>query len=134
MKKQIISLISIVVISTSVFAQSKEIISSDEIARIKFAVHLVTYDTIPKWDNAVGEAYYTIIINSFNENLTIPVLTSSNITINDMAKIDEIIRQLNELKQNPPTWDELLKKQTQYLIWLDKTIRRSSKYRIAINL
>jgi hypothetical protein len=133
MKKQIISLIFIVVISTSVFAQSKEILSSDEIARIKYAVHLVTYDTVGKFDNAVGEAYYTIVISSFSENLTIPELTSSNITINDKTIIDEIIKHLNELKQNPPTWDELLKKQTQYLIWLDKTIRRSSKYRIAIN-
>jgi len=56
MKKQIISLISILVISTSVFAQSTDIFTSDEIARIKFSVHLVTYDTIGGWDNATGEA------------------------------------------------------------------------------
>jgi hypothetical protein len=134
MKKQIISLISILVIGTSVFAQSSDIYTFDEIVRIKLSVPLVTYDTIGGWDNAAGEAYYTLVINSFNENLIIPEFTLSNITINDKIKVEEIIKRLNELKQNPPTWDDLLDKQTQYLIWLDKALRRSSKYKTAIKL
>lgn len=133
MKKQMMSLICILVLSANLFAQSTEIFTSDEIARIKFAVHLLTYDTLGKWDNAAGEAYYTIVISSFNENLSIPEITSSKITISDKSKIDDIISQLNELKQNPPSWDDLLRKQTQYLIWLDKALRRSSKYKMIIN-
>jgi hypothetical protein len=114
-------------------AQSSDKFTSDEIARIKFSVHLMTYDTIGGWDNAAGEAYYTLIINSFNENLIIPEFTSSNITIRDKTQINEIIQSLNELKRNPPSWNDLLEKQTEYLLYLDRVMRRRSKYKVAIN-
>ncbi len=129
MKNQLISLIFILVISTSIYAQSSDKLTSDEIARIKFSVHLITYDTIGGFDNAAGEAYYTMTINSFEENLIIPQFSMSNITANDKAKTEKIIQQLNDLMQNPPTWDDLLTKQTQYLTWMDKVMRRKSKYK-----
>ena len=129
MKNQLISIIIFLVFSTIVFAQSSDTFTQDEVARLKFSVHLITYDTIGGFDNAAGEAYYTMTINSFKEDLIIPQLTLSNITANDKAKTDNIIQQLNEQKQNPPTWDDLFAKQTQYLIWKDKVMRRSSKYK-----
>jgi hypothetical protein len=133
MKMKIIYLISILFFSISAFAQSANSYTNDEIARMKFAVHLITYDTIGGWENAAGEAYYNIVISSFNENLTIPEISSSNFTVKDKSQVDEIIRQLNMLKQNPPTWDDLLKGQTKYLIYLDRALRRNTKYKMAIN-
>jgi len=129
---KILYLISILFFSTSIFAQSQVSFTNDEIARIKFAVHLITYDTIGGWENAAGEAYYSIVISSFNENLTIPDI-NSNFTVKDKNQIDEVIRQLNMLKQSPPTWNSLLKKQTQYLIWLDRALRKKTKYKTTIN-
>jgi hypothetical protein len=52
-----------------------------------------------------------------------------SLTPNDKAITDRIIQLLNQLKQNPPPWDELLKGETEYLIWLDKISRRQSKYK-----
>lgn len=129
MKKQIIFLVLTLIISSGVFAQSSNTFTQDEIARINFSIHLITYDTINSFDNAAGEAYYTIVLNSFKENLSIPQLTSSTITANDKAKTEKLIQQFNQITQNPPTWNDLFTKQTQYLIWLDKALRKRSKYK-----
>ena len=127
MKNQFIKLIIILfIISNSLFAQT---LTPDEISRVKFSVHLITYDTINNFESAIGEAYYNIIINSFIENLSIPQFSLSNLTIHDDMEIDKFIKQLNNVKQHPPTWEELLIKQTQYLIWLDKVTRRQTKYK-----
>lgn len=119
----------LLLISNNIFAQSSGTLSEDEKVRIKLAVHLITYDTVGGFDNAAGEAYYTLVIASFKENLSIPQIKLSSLTQNDKAKTDGIIKLLNQIKQNPPTWDELLTKQTQYLIWLDKITRRKSIYK-----
>lgn len=132
MTKQLIFLFLGLVVSNIFFAQSSDIFTQDEITRIKFSVHLITYDTIAAFDNADGEAYYNIVISSFQENLSIPQLAFSTLTSHDKAKIERIIQQLNELKQNPPSWNDLFDRQTQYLIWLDKVSRRHSKYKTVI--
>ncbi|MDD3688391.1 MAG: hypothetical protein PHE56_16725 [Bacteroidales bacterium] len=122
-----------ILFSTSIIAQSIDSYSTDEVARMKFAVHLITYDTIGGWENAAGEAYYNIIISSFKENCSIPDITSINFTDKDKYQISVIIGQLNALKQNPPSWDELMRKETQYLIYLDRALRRNTKYKSAVN-
>ena len=129
MKKQLIFSLLMLVISNGVFAQSSGTFTGDEIARIKFSVHLITYDTVGTFDNAAGEAYYTLVIASFKENLSIPQFTLSSLTLNDKAKTDKLIQQLNQVKQNLPTWNELFTRQTQYLLWLDKISHRKSKYK-----
>lgn len=129
MIKQFIFSLLMLFISHGVFSQSSGTFTGDEIARIKFSVHLITYDTVGTFDNAAGEAYYTLVITSFKENLSIPQFTLSSLTLNDKTKTDRFIQLLNQIKQNPPTWDDLLTRQTQYLIWLDKISHRKSKYK-----
>jgi hypothetical protein len=133
MKMRSLYLVLMVLFSTSIFAQSLDSYSTDEVARMKFAVHLITYDTIGGWENAAGEAYYNIIISSFKENCSIPDISSINFTVKDKIQISVIVEQLNALKQNPPSWDELLRKETQYLIYLDRALRRNTKYKSAVN-
>lgn len=112
-----------------VFSQTSNKLSNDEISRVKFAIPLITYDTVGTFDNAAGEAYYLIVLNSFNETQTIPECSNMNLTAKDKTKIDAFIQQLNSLKQNPPTWDELFVMQKTYLIWYDKIARKKSKYK-----
>ena len=112
-----------------VFSQSSGKFTEDEMTRIKLSIHLITYDTISAFDNAEGEAYYTLLLNSFKENLSIPKINTSSLTLNDKAKTDRIIQLFVQLKQDPPTWDELLAKESQYLIWLDKVSHRQTKYK-----
>lgn len=130
MKKQIILLIIALAFCNSFFAQSTDKLTQDEIARVKFSIHLITYDTIGSFESAAGEAYYKLVLRSFEENLTIPQMSLTNITANDKAITESIIQRLNDSKKNPPTWDELLVKETEYLKWFDKVTRRQSKYKI----
>jgi len=90
---------------------------------------MITYDTVGTFDNAAGEAYFNLVISSFKENLTIPEFSFSPFTEADKNKIERIIQMLEQLKKNPPSWDDLLIKQTQYLFWLDKVTRKKSKYK-----
>ncbi|MFA5782296.1 MAG: hypothetical protein WC868_08505 [Bacteroidales bacterium] len=129
MIKQFIFSLLMLFISNGIFSQSSGTFTEDEKVRIKLAVHFITYDTVGTFDNAAGEAYYTLVITSFKENLSIPQFTLSSMTPNDKTKTDRFIQLLNQIKQNPPTWDDLLTRQTQYLLWLDKISHRKSKYK-----
>ncbi len=129
MKKIFLFILTILSFSQVLFSQSERKYTDDEKSRLKLCATLATYDTVVSFDNAVGEAYYTLVISSFKENLTIPKFSFSPLSGNDKSKIDGIIQILNEAKQTPPTWDDLLIKQTQYQIWLDKSIRKKSKYK-----
>ena len=129
MKKQFFLAFLMLSISYNIFSQSSGTINEDEKTRIKLAVHLITYDTIGGFDNAAGDAYYSLVLSSFRENLYIPQLSSSVISFNDKTKIEKIIQLLSLMKQNPPSWDDLFLKQTQYLIWLDKATHKKSIYK-----
>lgn len=130
MKKSIIISSLVLIFNISSFAQSSNKFSNDEIARMKFSVHLITYDTISAFDNAQGEAFFQMAVDAFTNNAHIPNFIPSDLTANDRNKIDKFIQQLKEIKQNPPTWENLYERQTQYLIWVDKVTRRHSKYKI----
>ncbi len=129
MKKSIVLSLLMLIFSSGFFAQSANDFTDDEIARIKFSVHLITYDTVSKFDSPQGEAYYTMVINAFKENLTFPQFNASQITVHDKTKTEKYIQLLNQTKQNPPSWEELFRRQTEYLIWRDKALRKKSKYR-----
>ncbi len=130
MKKSIIISSLVLFFSIFCFAQSSKVFSDDEIVRIKFSVHLFTYDTTNTFDNARGEAYYNLIISAFSENLVISDFVPSELTLNDKSVIENLMQELKALKQNPPSWESLFEKETQYLIWLDKVSRRQTKYKV----
>lgn len=101
----------------------------DKMARISFAVHLITYDTISAFESAKGEAYYKMLIDAFSKNATTPDFMPSDLSSHDRNKINKIILH-RAIKSNPPSWNEPYRQETQYLIWKDKVIRRRSKYKI----
>jgi hypothetical protein len=125
-----LSLLLLVASNVVVFSQTSGKLNEDEITRVKFNVHLITYDTVGAFDNAAGESYYLLVLNSFKENLSIPQFAKPNLTEKDKNKIEIIIQQLNKAKQNPPTWDDLFANETKYLIWKDKVTHKKSKYKV----
>ena len=129
MKNIIFSSLLALFISQGVFSQSVKTLSIDEIARVKFSLHLINYDNLPVFDNASGEAYYNIINSSFLENLIIPELTTTTLTENDRSIIDKQIQLLNASIQNPLAWDYLMELEIQYLLWVDRTQHKQSKYK-----
>jgi hypothetical protein len=112
-----------------VFSQSSGKLTEDESARVKFNIHLITYDTIGNFDNAADEAYYNLVMSSFKENLSIPQFSKVNLTEKDKVKIEMVVKLLNQSKLNPPTWDELYTKETTFLVWRDKVTHKKSIYK-----
>ena len=122
MKKMFFFLLFSIFISNNIFAQQM-LSTDDKMARISFAVHLITYDTISAFESAKGEAYYKMLIDAFSKNAIIPDFMPSDLSSHDRNKINKIILQLRAIKSNPPSWDELYRQETQYLIWKDKVTR-----------
>lgn len=122
-------LLFLLFISNSVISQTTKALTDDETARVKYAVHLITYDTVGGFDNAAGDAYYHMVIQSFEQYLIIPECNKANITGSDKTKIEKYIQLLNQAKQNPPTWDDLLIRETEYYKWLDKVRHKKSIYK-----
>jgi hypothetical protein len=83
----------------------------------------------PNFENASGEAYYNLIKFTFQENLTIPKLEIGNLTNNDKTIIINYISLLEQSFNNPLPWSSLLELEKQYLIWLDRSHRKVSKYK-----
>jgi len=108
--------------------ETKKIYTPDEKLRIQLAVPLITYDTINVFDNAVGEAYFHLMIESFSENQKFPDFSFSPLTEKDKSLIEVVRKKLVVLLNNPPTWDDLLIKQSQYNLWKDSVQRRKSIY------
>lgn len=127
MKSIFISLFIISFYSFNSFCQTEEI--KDQHARTKFSIHLIDYMDPPNFENATGEAYYNLIKFTFEENLTIPKLEISNLTNNDKTLIINYISLLEQSFNNPLPWSSLLELEKQYLIWIDKSHRKVSKYK-----
>ena len=47
----------------------------------------------------------------------------------DKARIDKLVAELENIKANPPAWDELVQYEKDYLIDWDQRTRRQSKYK-----
>jgi len=122
-------LLTFLLFSKNGFSQSDKL-TPDQEARIKFSIHLITYDTISSFENVLGESYYKLLVYSFSDNLSIPEIERNQFTANDKKIIENAIFKLNEVKKNPPTWNELLIKEAEYLKWIDISQRKKSKYKI----
>jgi hypothetical protein len=103
-------------------------LTEDEIARVKFSVHLMNYQNPPSFDNALGDALYNIVKSSFTENLSIPELTTDGITAHDQTIINGYIELLKGAAKNPLSWNQLFQLETQYLIWWDRANHKVSRY------
>jgi hypothetical protein len=127
MKSIFFSQILISLFAINSFCQTAD--SKDQNARIKFSVHLIDYMNPPNFENASGEAHYNLIKFAFEENLTIPNFELDNLTNNDKTIIVNYISLLEQSLYNPLPWKQLLELEKQYLIWLDRSNRKVSKYK-----
>lgn len=112
--------------STSVNAQSSEL-NQDELARLSFSVHLLTYDTVSAFESSLGEAYFQTMIHAY-ENGIKPEMSLTGISGKDQAKILDYQTRLEALRTNPPTWNELVKLEDAYRKFVDRRLSRKSKY------
>jgi hypothetical protein len=127
MKSLFITLVFLSALSFNAICQSQ--IDKDQESRIKFSIHLIDYLTPPSFENAVGEAYYNTVKFSFGESLVIPKLDLNNLSNNDKTILLNYISLLEQSAANPLSWSSLLELEKQYLIWLDRSNRKASKYR-----
>lgn len=104
-------------------------LTEDEMARVKFSVHLINYQNPPVFDNASGEAYYNIVNASFEQNLTIPTFTITGLTDHDKEIVKQRIELLSGSMANPLTWEHLWQLETQYLNWVDRATHKVSVYK-----
>jgi len=104
-------------------------LTDDEVARVKFSVHLINYQNPPAFDNASGEAYYNVVNASFSQSLTIPSFTITGLTDHDKEIVNQRIELLSGSMANPLSWEHLWQLEAQYLSWVDKAIHKVSAYK-----
>lgn len=76
-----------------------------------------------------GEATANIILKAYRDLQPIPDISLDKLDPTDKIKVEQLISKLNDLSKNPPTWDEILKMEKEYLIKWDKAIRQKSIYK-----
>jgi hypothetical protein len=119
-------LLTILLISDKSYSQN---LTEDEEMRVKYSVHLVTYDTVSAFDNSLGEAYFKLLVFTFAEEQIIPEINFQLLSDNDRKILQNHVEKFNIIKANPPAWEELLLKEAEYLKWIDASQRRQSKYK-----
>jgi hypothetical protein len=132
MKKLIFAGLLVVFLAQGAIAQSitnTKTLTYDEVARVKFSVHLIDYQTPPSFDNALGQAYYNVVKTSFSENLIIPNVDITGMTDHDREIVNQYIELLNGAMISPLTWDHLLQLEAQYMNYLDRTTHKVSIYK-----
>ncbi len=122
-----IILASLILCFSSVNGQSSDL-TQDELARLSFSVHLLTYDTVSAFESSLGEAYFQTMIHGY-ENGVKATLDLTGITPKDKRKIADYQARLEALRANIPTWNQLLKLEDAYQKYLDRSQSKQSKYK-----
>ena len=107
-------------------AQSSER-TADELARLEFSVHLLTYDTVSAFQTSLGEAYFHTMLHAFKSGLS-PDIDLTSIVEKDKEKLMDYRARLDALLADPPTWDQLVRLEDNYRKYLDKSLTKRSKY------
>ena len=128
MKKTILLVLFALACCRVSIAQNKKELTLDERSRIKFAMHLLTYDTISRFTSAKGEAVYQILWANFQETQSLPKQNLSDLSEHDKVLIQEQVDRLNKLSDAPPSWSDLILQEEKFLLWKDRLTRRHSKY------
>jgi hypothetical protein len=118
--------------SNSIFSQStSKNLTEDEVTRaICASYYIVEVQPVNYiFNTPSGEATANIILKAYREHLIIPTISMDNIDAGDKAKIEKLIIKLNQLSKNPPTWDELVLLEKEWLIARDKAMLKVSKYK-----
>lgn len=115
--------------SGTALSQTKNDLNPDEMARLKFSVHLVTYDRTESFESALGEAYFQTMIFAFENTGALPELSLAGIPSHDLQLIEKYSSKLTAVKSNIPEWSFLLTMEAQYQKWLDSTLSKVSRFK-----
>lgn len=131
--KQILFSLSFALISFFVSAQNqKSDNKNDGLIRAGYASYYIeeaSEAAAYAYDTPYGEACANIILKAYRDLLQIPETSSLPIDANDKMKINQLVTKLNQLRTNPPSWEELFKLEKERLIQWDKAISHKSKYK-----
>jgi hypothetical protein len=61
-----------------------------------------------KFETERAEAFSNVLLKAYRELLPLPKYFPQTIVANDKAILQQLITQLNQLRINPPTWDEIM--------------------------
>jgi hypothetical protein len=83
--------------------------SNDNISRAILASY---YLEIPlNFDSPTAEACVNLLMSAHRNNTAYPVLPLEKLSSSDKIKIENLQRELLELRNNPPSWNEILVKE-----------------------
>ena len=127
--KTILLSLSLTLVSVLSFAQNQKVDSKkDDLIRASYASYYID-ETNAAYDTPYGEACANIILKAYRGLLQIPETSSLPIDASDKIKIDQLVTKLNQLRTNPPSWEEIFKLEKERLIQWDKAISHKSKYK-----
>jgi hypothetical protein len=93
----------------AVKSQTTMEVENDKNARAVLASY---YLDIPvNFESSAAEACVNLLVNAHRNNVTFPVLPMEKLSAADQDKIEKLQRELAALRNNPPTWDNLLAKE-----------------------
>jgi len=130
MKKYFFLSLLLLYISSGAFSQSTNK-NDDGVIRASYASYYID-EVQPAnyiFNTPSGEASANIILKAYRDHLIIPTISIDKIDAADKAKIEKLILKLNELSKNPPSWDELVLLEKEWLIKRDKAMLKVSKYK-----
>lgn len=134
MEKKIFSFFGLLffLIPFSLFSQSGKSIDTDDLlmraSYASFYIEETQESFFSGYRTPYGEACAHIILKKFRDLLPLPETKSLTVDFMDKQKIEKLVEKLNQLRENPPTWEEIFLLEEQRLIQWDKAIRQKSKY------
>ncbi len=70
------------------------------------------YLEIPvNFDSPTAEACVNLLLTAHRNNVAYPILPIEKLTYNDQQKVQKLQNDLQALRNNPPTWDNILAKE-----------------------
>lgn len=129
--KLFLASLSLVLVSFFSFSQNqKSDNKNDGLIRAGYASYYIEEASEAfAYDTPYGEACANIILKAYRDLLQIPETSALPIDASDKMKIDQLVTKLNQLRANPPSWEELFKLEKERLIQWDKAISHKSKYK-----
>lgn len=81
------------------------------------------------FDTPLGQATANIILKAYRDLLPAPDISAIQINGSDRTKVEHLVIKLQQLRESPPSWNELFKLEEKRLIEWDKAMHRKSIYK-----
>ena len=102
---------------------------NDGWVRASYASYYIEEVVYASYDSPLAEATANIILSAYRDLQPIPDVPLTNLKEADKIKVQLFINKLNELRKNPPAWEDIIKKEESRLVAVDKSTIRPSKYK-----